>query len=93
MKVDRELLQHVSDVARLNLTDREIDEFLPQLKEVLSAFSELKEVDTEGVVPSFQPVPLRDMLREDVKESSLSQKEALDGSEHKNGYFKGPRAI
>jgi len=94
MKIDRELIEHVAKVARLNLTEEEVKEFLPQLKEVLKAFSKLSEVDTGGVEPSFQPVELKNMLREDVVGECLSQEDALSNSENtKDGYFKGPRAV
>ncbi len=94
MKIDKRLIEHVSEVARLKLTDKEIDVFLPQLREVLEAFSKLNEVDTKGVKPSFQPVELADELREDEVTASLSQKEALSNSPNtKDGYFQGPRVV
>jgi len=94
MKIDKELIEHVASVARLNLTKKEIDEFIPELKEVLEAFSKLKEVKTDNVEPSFQPVELKNMMREDKVEDSLSQEEALSNTKNKkDGYFKGPRAV
>jgi len=94
MQVDEKLIKHVAAVARLNLTDEEVKKFLPQLKEILNAFSKIDEVDTKGVRPSFQPVDLKNQLREDVEKECLSQEEALANSEHKkDGYFKGPRAV
>ena len=41
VKVDRNLILRVADNAKLSLTDKEIDEFLPQLKEVLEFFSSI----------------------------------------------------
>ncbi|HLC98689.1 MAG TPA: Asp-tRNA(Asn)/Glu-tRNA(Gln) amidotransferase subunit GatC [Candidatus Nanoarchaeia archaeon] len=94
VKVDRNLILRVADNAKLSLTDKEIDEFLPQLKEVLEFFSSIDEVDTKGIEPSTQPVEIRNVLREDVVKPSLSQDDALANTEHKkDGYFKGPRAV
>ena len=94
MEIDRELLEHVAEIARLKLTEEEIKKFLPQLKEVLEFFSQLKEVNTDNVKPSFQPVELKNVMREDVAKECLSQDDALSLTEHKkDGYFKGPRAI
>ena len=94
MEVDRKLLEHVAQVARLKLTEEEIKKFLPQLKEVLEFFSKLQEVDTENVKPSFHPVELKNVMREDSEKKCLTQDEALSLTEHKkDGYFKGPRAI
>ena len=94
MEIDRKLLEHVAEIARLKLTEEEIKKFLPQLKEVLEFFSQLKEVNTDNVKPSFQPVELKNVMREDVAKECLSQDDALSLTEHKkDGYFKGPRAI
>ena len=94
MEVDRNLLEHVAEVARLKLTEEEIRKFLPQLKEALEFFSQLKEVNTDNVKPSFQPVELKNTMREDEEKKCLSQDEALSLTEHKKeGYFKGPRAV
>ena len=94
MEVDRKLLEHVAELARLKLTEEEIKKFLPQLRETLEFFSKLNEVDTEHVKPSFHPVELRNAMREDKEKECLSQDEALSLTEHKkDGYFKGPRVI
>lgn len=94
MKIDRELIRKVAENARLKLTDKEIEEFAPQLKEILDAFSKIDEVDTANVKPSVQPVEIKNVLREDKIEPSLKQEEALANSKNKkDGYFKGPRAV
>mgnify|MGYP001606268369 CR=1 FL=1 len=94
MEVDKKLLEHVAEVARLKLSEQEIEKFLPQLKETLEFFSKLKEINTDNVKPSFQPVELKNAMREDKEGKCLSQDEALSLAEHKkDGYFKGPRAV
>ena len=94
MQVDRKLLEHVADVARIKLSEEEIKKFLPQLKETLEFFSKLKEINTDNVKPSFHPVELKNAMRDDKEEKCLSQDEALSLTEHKkDGYFKGPRAV
>ena len=94
MEVDKKLLEHVADVARIKLTEEEIKKFLPQLEEILEFFSQLKEINTDNVKPSFQPVELKNAMREDKEEECLSQDDALSLTEHKkDGYFKGPKAI
>ncbi len=94
MKVDKALIEHIAELARLKLTESEIKKFLPQLKEILDSFSELDKVNTDNTKPSFQPVELKNMMREDKVEPCLSQERALSNSkEKKDGYFKGPMAI
>ena len=94
MDIDKKLLEHVAQVARLKLTEKEMEKFLPQLKEALEFFSQLQDVNTDGVKPSFQPVEIKNVLREDIEKECLTQDEALSLAEHKKeGYFKGPRAV
>lgn len=94
MEVDKKILEHVAEIARLKLTEQEIKKFLPQLNEALEFFTQLKEVNTEGIKPSFQPVELKNTMREDKEKECLSQEDALSLAEHKkDGYFKGPRAV
>ena len=94
MDIDRKLLEHIADVARLKLNEHEIKKFLPQLKEALEFFSKLNEVETGGIQPDFQPVELRNSMREDSEKKCLTQEDALSLAVHKkDGYFKGPRAV
>ena len=94
MKVDKELIKRVAENSRLNLTEYEINEFLPQLKEVLENFELIQKAPTKDLEPSFQPLEIKNITREDKIEKTLSQEDALRNTKHKqNGYFKGPRAI
>jgi len=94
VKINKELIEHVAEVARLRLTDKEIEKFSKELKEIIEAFSKIDKVDTKGVETSLQAVELRNVLREDKVEKSFTSEEALNLTEHKkDGYFKGPRAV
>jgi len=92
--IDRELLQRVAANARLNLTEAEIEKFLPQLGEILRAFEKLDRLDVSGEKPSFQPIQLSNVMRKDIVEKSLSREDALRNTKHKKeGYFLGPKAL
>lgn len=94
MQVTPDLVKHVASIARIELTDEEINKFTPQLAEVLELFSQLEQVDTQDIEPSFQPVRVENKLREDKIQECLPQKQVLALSKHKaDGYFKGPRAV
>ena len=94
MKVDKGLIEQVASVARLKLTEKEVKKLAGDFKEILEAFSAISKCDTKGIKPSFQPVELKDITREDLVEDSLEQKDALSNAEHKkDGYFKGPKAV
>jgi len=93
-KVDEELLAKVAENARLNLTKAEKKKFLPELKEVLNFFSELDKLDVSKEKPSFQPLEIKNVFREDKVSKCLSQEKALSNTSHKkDGYFKGPRVV
>ncbi len=94
MKVDKKLIEHVAEVARLKLTKKEIEKFTPQLKEILEAFSKIAKVNTDKTKKSNKPIELKEFIKEDIEEKSLSQEEALSNTKHKkDGYFKGPKVI
>lgn len=94
VEINKELIEHVAEVARLKLTDKEIEKFPKELKDIIDVFSKIDKVDTRNGEASLQPVELKNMLREDVEEKTFTQEEAVSLSEHKkDGYFKGPRAV
>ncbi len=94
MEVDRELILKVAKNAKLSLSGEELNEFVPQFKEILASFEKLNEVDTQKVEPSMHPVPLKNKVREDTPRPSVSQEEILSNTKHKKeGYFVGPKAL
>lgn len=94
IKIDKELLLKVAANARLNLTEAEVKKFLPQMQGILGAFSKLDELDVSKEEPSFQPLPLKNVFRDDKAGKCLTQEEALSNTRHKkDGYFKGPRVV
>ena len=86
---------HVAGLAKLDLTEEEIDKFLPQLSEIIDHVSELQKVDTDNVEPTSQTTGLENVYRVDeVKQSSLDQDAAISGSDDNyNGYFKVPAIL
>jgi aspartyl-tRNA(Asn)/glutamyl-tRNA(Gln) amidotransferase subunit C len=86
---------HVAKLAKLNLSESEIEKFLPQLSNIVNHISELSKVDTSGVEPTSQTTGLTDVFKGDeVKESGITQDKALSGTEQTyNGYFKVPAIL
>ncbi len=94
VEINKELIEHVAEIARLNLIGKEIEKFSKELKDIIDVFSKIDKVDAKNIEASLQPVELKNMLREDKGEKTFSQEEALSLTEHKkDGYFKGPRAV
>lgn len=77
MPIDRQTIVHVADLARIALTDEEIDRFTGQLSVVLDAVARLGEVDTSAIAPTASVLPLKDVEREDAARPSLSTEQAL----------------
>ncbi|VVC00080.1 Aspartyl/glutamyl-tRNA(Asn/Gln) amidotransferase subunit C [uncultured archaeon] len=95
-KITKELLLKVSANSRLSLTETEVKKFLPQLEAVLESFSKLDEADIKGTEPSFQPIPLKNVFREDlaIAGNCIPNETALANTAHKkDGYFKGPKVV
>lgn len=90
-KLTKDEVLHVARLAKLKLTDSEVEKYTSQLSSVLDYFSELSEVDINDVSPTSQTTGLTNVFRDDkvVGTVSLSQDEALSGTEEThNGYFK-----
>lgn len=68
---------HVAKLARLSLTDEELDLYTGQLGAVLGHAAAIAALNTEGVEPTAHPLPLVNVLRDDVVRPSLDRQEVL----------------
>lgn len=92
--IDKTTLSRVAAVARLKLTDVEIEQFRTELAGILEAFEVLQKVDVKGVEPTLHPVPIENVVRDDKPENSLPVNSAMSNAEQKEGrFFKGPRSV
>jgi aspartyl-tRNA(Asn)/glutamyl-tRNA(Gln) amidotransferase subunit C len=66
MQLSKHEIQHIAKLARLELTDVELEKYGSQLSAVLGYIDQLKEVDVKGVEPTAQVTGLDNVLREDV---------------------------
>jgi len=65
MKLSREEVLHIALLARLGLTETEVDSLRKQLSDILENFEALQEVDTTDVPPTAQSIPLQSVMRND----------------------------
>jgi len=94
MKVDKELIEAVAKNARLILTEKEKDMFVHDFQDILDTFAILDACDVKNEKPVIHAIELKDHTREDIIESSLSQKDALKNAKHtQDGYFLGPKTL
>jgi aspartyl-tRNA(Asn)/glutamyl-tRNA(Gln) amidotransferase subunit C len=76
-EITRDDVAHVAKLARLELSDEEIDLFTGQLGAVLEHAEAMKRLDTAGVPPMANPIPLRNVLRPDERRPCLDRAEVL----------------
>ena len=94
MKINKELIEKVAKIARVNLNEKEKDEFIKEFNDILDIFSKISKVSTDNIELSVQPVKVENKFREDKVGKCLSEKEVFLNAEHKEkGFFKGPKIL
>jgi aspartyl-tRNA(Asn)/glutamyl-tRNA(Gln) amidotransferase subunit C len=76
-RISRQQVLHVAQLARLTVTDEEVDVLTEQLAAVLEHAADVEALDTTGVPPTAHPVPLLNVLRNDEVGPSLDREEVL----------------
>ncbi len=91
-KITEDTVKHAAKIARIELSKKEVSRFQKDMNDILAAFRVLDEAP--NAEPSFQPVHIENVFREDKIEQCLPQEIALRNTKHKEkGFFKGPRAV
>ena len=85
MALDRADVEHIAKLARIGLTEEEVEMFREQLSNILEQFETLRDVDTTGVAATGYAGQLETVLREDVTEDSLEQEEVLRNAPRREG--------
>jgi aspartyl-tRNA(Asn)/glutamyl-tRNA(Gln) amidotransferase subunit C len=82
---------HVAKLARLELTDEELDLFTPQLAAVIDHAADVEALDLADVPPTAHPYPLRNVFRQDELRPSIDRDEVLaEAPAVEDGRFKVP---
>jgi aspartyl-tRNA(Asn)/glutamyl-tRNA(Gln) amidotransferase subunit C len=89
MEISRDEVLHVAKLARLALSEEEIEKFRAQLSAILEAVGKVSELDLEGVPPTSHPLDLVNVLAEDEPQPCLSREEALANAPDAEGGFFG----
>ena len=77
MKVDRDVVIHTAKLARVELTESEVEMFAEQLSEIIGHFDALNAVNTDGVEPTAHTLPIENVMVDDRSRPSLPQDEVL----------------
>jgi aspartyl-tRNA(Asn)/glutamyl-tRNA(Gln) amidotransferase subunit C len=92
--ISREEVAHLARLARLAVTDEELDTFAGQLDVILQAVAQVGEVTAVDVPPTSHSVPLTNVYRDDVVVPGLAREDALAGApDAEDNRFRVPRIL
>lgn len=94
MPLSRDEVLHVALLARLELSEEEIERYTWELNRVLEHIEKLKELDVEDVEPTSHAVPLSNIFRPDEPGEPMPRDEVLmNAPDAVDGYFRVPRVV
>ncbi|MFA6635748.1 MAG: Asp-tRNA(Asn)/Glu-tRNA(Gln) amidotransferase subunit GatC [Candidatus Omnitrophota bacterium] len=90
-----ETVRYAAKLARISLDAKEEVLFREQLSDILGYIEQLREVDTEGVLPTTHVLPsMKNVFREDIAAFSISTEDALlNAPDRTENFFKVPKII
>ena len=80
MKITRAEVEHVGRLARLALSEEELDSLTGEMDAILDYVEQLKSLDTEGIVPMAHAVPMENAFRADEIKPSFTPDQALSNA-------------
>jgi len=86
-KVSREEALKIAALAKLNLSEAEVERFTHQMNDILGYVEQLNELDTEDVKPLSHVLDLTNVVRKDDEKTSLHRHEALKNAPETDGEF------
>jgi aspartyl-tRNA(Asn)/glutamyl-tRNA(Gln) amidotransferase subunit C len=94
MKITKEEVIHVANLARLDLDEASIEKFVGQIGTILEYVDKLNQVDTEGIKPTSHAIFLSNAFREDEEKQHLERDLSLaNAPEQEDGSFIVPKVI
>ena len=93
MKLSREEVLHIALLARLGVTEEDVEKFREQLSNILENFEVLQQVDTSDVPPTAQSITMRNVMKDDEAVNSLPPAEILANAPQKEEDFFKVRAV
>ena len=92
--ISRDDVAHVATLARLDLTEEELEQFTPQLAAILDHAADVEALDVHDVPPTSHPYPLRNVMRADEIRPGVERDEVLaQAPATEDGRFKVPAIL
>ena len=90
--ITNEDVKHVAKLARLELSEEETEKYAKQLGDILKYVEQMNEVDTTGVEPMPHPIPVTNVMRDDVVKYEQTKEELMMNAPLKeDGFFRVPK--
>ena len=94
MSVDQKTVRHVAKLARIAMSDDEVDALVPELNQILGWVEHLSEVDTDGVEPLTAVIDQKLRLRDDVvNDGDVRDAVLANAPDAQHGFFAVPKVI
>lgn len=77
MELTHEEVKNIAELAKLDLTDEEIERYAGQLSAILGYFQRLQELDTSHIAPTASVLPLQNVMRDDMPGAPLSPEQVI----------------
>ena len=87
MPLERSQVEYIASLARIGLTEEQVQLLGEQLSDILEQFEVLRELDTSGVAPTGHASGLQTVMREDVARDSLDSEDVLKNAPRREGEF------
>lgn len=76
-EITREEVAHLADLARIDLSEAELDQLAPQLSVILESIASISDIATDDIPPTSHPIEMTNVFREDVIQPGLTAAQAL----------------
>jgi len=94
MKITREAVLNVALLSRLEIREDEIETITKKFNDILEYADKLKQVDTEHVPPTAHALPIKNVMRADVRQPSLPRDKAMANAPlAEDGFFRVPKIV
>ncbi|HIS89378.1 TPA: Asp-tRNA(Asn)/Glu-tRNA(Gln) amidotransferase subunit GatC [Candidatus Avigastranaerophilus faecigallinarum] len=90
--INKEEVKHVAKLARLELTDEEVNKYSQQLGSILEYVEQMNEVNTTGIEPMPHAIPVYNVMREDIVKYEQTKEELMANAPfEEDGFFRVPK--
>ncbi|WP_421383016.1 Asp-tRNA(Asn)/Glu-tRNA(Gln) amidotransferase subunit GatC [Bacillus salacetis] len=93
-RISEDQVKHVAHLARLAITEEEVQKFTTQLDAIIGFAEQLNELDTQNVNPTSHVLEMKNIMREDKPVKGLPQEEVLKNApDHQDGQVRVPSVL